>query len=293
MTKSTKIIFILAGLCITLGIALFLAAFFIAGGTFGAFDKEDYTQTTSYMNLEGYTSIVYTGSSRKLVLRPSEDENLYCQYYESERETLDFDGKDGKTLNIKQKNNTIFQFYIEFDTEKHTVYLDIPSNISHITLKNASGDIEISTLSLSEGLVIDTASGDCRLTALKLGDLEVDTESGGIKVYKTEVQGEAKLEASGGSINISEVTMQAHAEIETSSGKIELQTTALKSADIETSSGAVLIKESKTENFYTCKTGSGNIQMNVKNHEKEDISEVMRETLVSIKTSSGNIKINK
>ncbi len=273
MKRSTKIILITAGICIAIGIILSAIAVALAGGNLDVLASPNLHYEAKELHMQtlpNHTEFVYEGNANNITLLPAEDNTLRVQYYESERDDFTLI-PDGDTIRLTHKTNSIYNLFSTIQPpEVYKIVVYLPASITEIKLTSASGDIELSELTANE-LTAKTSSGDILLQESTLGTLS--------------------LKATSGYISLKSMTVEEDAVLETTSGNIRIAGGSLQAASIETTSGNVSMTETQKKHYLSCRSSSGNMNLVSTNYSEKDITDEMRETLIEIVTTSGNITV--
>lgn len=205
-----------------------------------------------------FSAVVLDGKSADLVIRRSESSDILVTYknsaagrlryefYQYEENGVFYAGiKEKKGSRLERKN-----FHMALDVR-------IPENVSAITVKVSSGDVQISRLALNI-LEITGASGDMMLSDIQADTGRFHTSSGDIKMDNLTLT-HGKTSASSGDIQINNATIQS-GECSSSSGDIKINDSTIPSIGLNSSSGDLEINRLQAEHWKG-NSSSGDIKI--------------------------------
>ncbi len=199
MKKSVKILLIIGGSLLLLGIILCTGAILSVHGDFGALATVQYTEK-SYDTTTEITSVVLDTENAKVVLERSEDEHIHIRYDESEKEPYTVTEEDGVLTIVKESQSSWFNFGISFTSPEVSISLpeieyslisltttnskvisSIPLQATEFTCENSNASITLENLQ-SETLTIATSNATIAVSGSDCGNTNISTTNAEITV---------------------------------------------------------------------------------------------------------------
>lgn len=226
-----------------------------------------------------YKAIVLDGIMADIVLRESNDENVYVRFeheeeifsqmycfYQYEKDGVFYAGirrREGADLPGAKRmalfGKTIFSFHnMGMHLGNAVITVQAPKGFPRVQARTLSGDMEIS------GLAVDT--------------LQLSTASGDLTIKRVETE-ELKVQTASGDVDLADITAKSSA-MKTASGDIEARAVRGETMTVGTGSGDVELRADVET--YVLHTGSGDISA--------EISEKARDVAVS--TGSGDATLH-
>jgi DUF4097 and DUF4098 domain-containing protein YvlB len=247
MSKTTKLVLIIATVSLTLGIVVAGSALALVGFDFSRlstvtnYEQRNYVSTTA-----GITAIEFDGISDDVRVERANVKTVEVDYWENDRLTYEITSTGG-TLRIAANyewQGELLNFDLGFtDT---TVVIRIPADFTgSLTLKTTSGEIKTGDLGTLSALQISTVSGGIRVNSTVTGSITLKTTSGDI-VFEKLTASNIKLSTVSGEITGTILGAAAGYNIQTSSisGDIRVpqgSAGAAKSLEAHTTSGDIRI----------------------------------------------------
>lgn len=293
-----KILFIVAGILIILGIVLFVGA--LAGNGWDMTQLGTAKlQSNTYSIREDFQSISVRTDTADVVLIPSDDEMCKVECYERENIAHLVAVKNG-TLEIAADDTRKWYEHISFfsfGAPKITVYLP-QAEYAAMNIKSDTGDVEIAKDFQFESVDISVSTGDVKCYASAAGKIKIKTSTGNILAQNITAgnmelsvsTGDTKLTdvqcknlrstGSTGNVYLQSVIAEAQFSIDRSTGDVKLDRCDAAEIDIETETGHVTGSLLSPKIFFA-ETDTGRV----------DVPKSTVGGRCEIETNTGNIKI--
>lgn len=240
MKPKTKLIVIIATICMAAGLALSATAFAIAG-----FDPRNLSTTSpseekSYLaKTTDFHEVRFEGLSEDVVIKPTTDEQFSVDYFENDQTSFEIteEGNVFHVVEMHQPKFSVFNFNLEFDRR---VTINVPESYTgSISLTSASGIFNVQNFSDLESIFISSASGTIDVGNLTdIGSLKINSTSGQINAT-TLSGGQASLSNMSGDIILENVNIADDFSVETVSGIVYFNNLVTSRAFFSTGSGDI------------------------------------------------------
>ena len=274
MKKSTKILLIIGGSLMGLGIVCFV----IAGASVGFDFSSMYEKTEYEKRMVEYDGTIDTlqlcSISDNIKLLPSEDKKTRLEYYESKDEKVGYvvdrekssSNEKGKLM-VHQENNyewyeNIFRFDFSSFTEDRSLTVYLPADeYDSIILETISGDISLKKdMELKSEFKINDTSGNITVENVKHGgNTKIYCVSGNVSLKNTVSKLYVDVSSIRGSILFDKADAGKRLDIKSTSGNIKIKNVSSDESFLETVSGNIDVSKFDTKNLKA-KTISGDVE---------------------------------
>ncbi|MBQ5423027.1 MAG: DUF4097 family beta strand repeat protein, partial [Clostridiales bacterium] len=250
MSKVTKVVLIVGGAMVALGIVFSVLGFMVFRNTYRK-DSSKAPEKNEVVISDSFTNIEVSEISDEVIIKPSEDGEVRVEYYDYDDIVHEVDVK-GDTLTVEVKDIydgepwwTRIQFGFDlariinnadYDT-KTVIYLPEDSYGS-LKVDTVSGEIEVPEKYAFNDVAINTTSGSITCDCTVTGDIEIGTVSGEI-TFSSVNSNKFKASSTSGSVKISNAKVSGAVTIDTVSGEIILNDVESGSLNTNSVSGEV------------------------------------------------------
>ncbi len=285
MKKGVLVALILAGVCILLGIMVFVAAGarMLSGDT----QKSGAFETHEQVVEEPFSSLLVSTSDETIIVLPTEDDVCRVTYTDTLRMRHTVEVIDG-TLTVREIDQRSWLDYIGVLSSFSPVMVSLPkAQLETVSLEATSGSIRVTDVSAREGIKLLTTSGSItgsalearrlsatatsgsvRLSDLALGDgaLGTNVTSGSVTVERAQC-GWIGVKTSSGGIRITDLTVSASDaakpnQISATSGTVRLETcTIYGGCSVSASSGSLHLTDIRVGDTLQLSAKSGGIHL--------------------------------
>lgn len=269
-----KILLITGGALIAAGLLLGGIAFAVYGFDPAKLSTAKYVTKT--YDVDGdFKDINIQGDTEDIFFEKTDDG--VCKIVSREEEDRPHIVKvENGTLNIERQKKSYWNFGINFESPKMTVYLPeavyedlkIDSDTGDITIPEDfsfdsmsfdldTGDVK-SNAKVQNEVNIKTDTGDIELTGIDASDLKLESDTGRITVNDTDIKGDIYIKEDTGRVALDKVTCEVLTS-EGDTGDINLKDVIVKSTiRITRSTGDVRFDGSDSDEIYV-KTSTGDV----------------------------------
>ena len=220
MEKKTKIGFIVAGVLILIGIAIFIGALAMLNWDFKNLSTIQY-ETSTYAISEDFHDLSVVTETADVRILPAEDGKctVICEEETNAKHAVEV--KDGK-LTITLQNKKTWRDYIgiNFRSPKIVVYLP-QEQYGEVKIQGSTCDVDIAKDFSFASLDISVSTGDVKNYASASGSVKIKTSTGHISVEKISA-GTLELKVNTGNVTVCEVTCEDDVKLTVSTGKAYL-----------------------------------------------------------------------
>lgn len=259
----TKIMLIIAGAALVMGLILMSLTYVLIGGnlkklnTGNTFEKKEYTMNSSEVdNLE------IDLDSNELEIYGTNTDEIHITYYENETQKYEIENKE-KSLVIHQLPiHKISFFVMNFDFESYSMKIEMPKElVGKLMIDNHSGSVRIDDLSVGKDMQINISSGSLKMNNIRCAqNMDVLASSGSVKIYDSAVAENGKFDLSSGSLKMENFEAN-NLEVNVSSGSAKLSDVkAGQSIRCDAKSGLVEITDIDAGEKITISAESGSIK---------------------------------
>ena len=309
MLKATKIILIVGGALVALGLAVTIIGFTTAAGSAKRAGKEVYEQKEEIIT-EDFDNIKICEISHDIEIRESDDGEVKIEYWDSEKYVHKIEVK-GDTLSIgvnTYSDDTPWWERISFDIdwvsgemgEEHQMIVYLPEGeYGNIELDSVSADISVPENYTFEDITVNTTSGEIKATCKAGGKVDISSVSGEIQLANG-TPSDIEINTTSGNANLDDMTVAGLTNISTISGEVTLTNVVTDDVDINTTSGDIRFND-LTTGTANIDTTSGEVTGTIAGDHEYDTSTVSGdidlpssingEPEISISTVSGDISL--
>ena len=258
MRKTTLIWLIVAASLLMLGIIIFGGVMTVLKWDFAKLSTTKYETNTHQID-GNYSGISVVSDTADITLLPSEDGTTSVVCYEDSKQKHEVGVKDG-TLTVERKNNKKWYDYIgiNFGSAKITVYLP-EGEYSSLTVKESTGDIEVSKEFGFESIDISTSTGNVKSLACAKNSIKISTSTGAIDVEGVSA-GALDLSVSTGKVTVLDVSAERDISIKVSTGKASLSGVMCKSLTSSGSTGDISMKNVIASEKLSIERSTGDVK---------------------------------
>lgn len=276
MSKITIIWLIIAAFLVVVGLITFSVIMTVYNWDFTKLLTEQYVTNTYEIN-EDFTDISINTDVTDIVFAPSDNEKCKVVCYETENMKHSVSITDGVlTVNTVDTKKWYKHVQITFGTPKITVYL--PKNqYSSLTIKESTGDIQISDSFKLESIDISVSTGDVNCYASAEKSIRIASTTGDISVSNVSA-GLIDLKVSTGNVSVSGVSCDGDITVGVSTGKTHLTDVVCQRVMSSGSTGDILLKNVIASECFSIERSTGDVRFDV-----SDAAEI------TVKTDTGDI----
>lgn len=223
MTKTSKILMIIATILICVGLTMFLLVMMKYNWDFTKLSTVEY-ETNVYVLEEDFDNILIDTDNTDIMFVLSEDDKCKVECYEEKKIKHDVN-IENNTMSIKAVNEKSFLDYIaiNYGSPKITVYLpeteygtlsidestgniELPKDFrfTNVDLELSTGDVRIFS-SVSELIKVEASTGNISISNTSSGDIDLSVSTGTININNVICEGEIKTNVSTGAVNVTDV----------------------------------------------------------------------------------------
>ena len=300
MTKTQKILLLVAAVLIALGIGLAFGSMRAVDFRWSALDTDPVQEEVFYPE-EPFDSIQVQNLGGDVEIGFHDGKECLVDTLSSQLKSYTVEVQDGVLFVTETEKQGKWTDYVNLDIgkqpgvtillpEKEYKALRAESQSGDVAVTNAldfasasvicqSGDIRFAA-DVSDTLVLKTQSGEIEMNSRSCGKACIESQSGDAEVKNTALSGSLSVTTQSGEIDMENVTSQSSMTLRTQSGEIDMERCDAASLDIESQSGEVeaTLLTGKT---FDVESGSGEI----------DIPRTDEGGVCRIKTSSGDIRV--
>ncbi|MBQ4191480.1 MAG: DUF4097 family beta strand repeat protein [Clostridiales bacterium] len=311
MSKVTKVVLIVGGAMVALGIVFSVLGFMVFRNTYRK-DSSKAPEKNEVVISDSFTNIEVSEISDEVIIKPSEDGEVKVEYYDYDEIVHEVDVK-GDTLTVEVKDIhggepwwTRIQFGFDLeriinnsDYDTQTVIYLPEDSYGSLKVNTVSGEIEVPEKYAFNDVAINTTSGSITCDCTVTGDIEIGTVSGEI-TFSSVNSNKFKASSTSGSVKLSNAKVSGAVTIDTVSGEIILNDVESGSLNTNSVSGEVTFTN-LTSDDVNIDTTSGEVSGTITGDHEYDIdtvsgdislpSDIKGEAMVNISTVSGDVEI--
>ena len=244
MSRSRKVVLVLATVLLVGGSALSLFAFAKAGFSLQNLSTtRDWVSGTRTLPSEAeapHTALVVHDGCQSIRLEPTDDDAFQVEYWTNERRSVSLTDQDGVlTIEGTDEQRDGFVRFEFMSFQRGMTVVKVPRSFTgSILVETGVGDVEAAGFAGLSSVSLASSSGSVHATRIEAQDVSLSSNVGGI--HAADVQA-ARVNASleSGSITMADVTATETLTSRTSIGDQDLRQVSAPSLDVRTSSGAV------------------------------------------------------
>ena len=311
MSKVTKVVLIVGGAMVALGIVFSVLGFMVFRNTYRK-DSSKAPEKKEVVISDSFTNIEVSEISDEVIIKPSEDGEVRVEYYDYDEIVHDVDVK-GDTLTVEVKDIhggepwwTRIQFGFDLeriinnsDYDTQTVIYLPEDSYGSLKVNTVSGEVEVPEKYAFNDVAINTTSGSITCGCTATGDIEIGTVSGEI-TFSSVNSNKFKASSTSGSVKLSNAKVSGAVTIDTVSGEIILNDVESDSLNTNSVSGEVTFTN-LTSDDVNIDTTSGEVSGTITGDHEYDVdtvsgdvslpSDIKGEAMVNISTVSGDVEI--
>ena len=272
-----KIVFIIAGILIVLGIVLFVAVMASNSWDISKLSTEKF-QTNTYTIAEDFQNISVRTDTADVAFVLSEDSICKVECYEQEKMRHLVTAKDG-TLDISNGDTRKWYEHItffSFGAPKITVYLP-QAESGQLRVKNDTGAVELPKDFRFESVDIAVSTGHVTCYASADGKIKIKTTTGDILAQGINADA-VELSVTTGKVQADSVACQGDVSLRVSTGKAKLTDVQCKNLHSEGSTGDLQLQNVIAKETFSIERSTGDVKL-----DRCDAAEI------EIETDTGNI----
>lgn len=259
MTRTMKIWLILATVLFVTGIGLVLGVLAMQDWEIMSLNSFKY-ETVNHHIQEDFHSISIDTDTADLSFVPSEDGKCKITCYENEKIKHTVSVQHG-VLNIRAKDERQWHELVGVDLAKAKIILSLPEKTYRsLTVRESTGDIEISEEFSFEALDLRLSTGDVQCKASVSGSAQIEASTGDIHLLGISA-GELTLSVTTGKITLNNVDCEGDLKLKVTSGKTKLSSVSCADFLSEGNTGALYMEDLIAEGKLTAKRSTGSVTM--------------------------------
>ncbi len=244
MSRSRKVVLVLATVLLVGGSALSLFAFAKAGFSLQNLSTtRDWVSSTRTLPSEAeapHTALVVHDGYQSIRLEPTDDDAFQVEYWTNERRSVSLTDQDGVlTIEGTDEQRDGFVRFEFMSSQRAMTVVRVPRSFTgSILVETGVGDVEAAGFAGLSSVSLASSSGGVHATRIDAQDVSLSSSVGNI--HAADVQAarvSATLES--GSITMADVTATETLTSRTSIGDQDLRQVSAPILDVRTSSGAV------------------------------------------------------
>ena len=244
MSRSRKVVLVLATVLLVGGSALSLFAFAKAGFSLQNLSTtRDWVSSTRTLPSEAeapHTALVVHDGYQSIRLEPTDDDAFQVEYWTNERRSVSLTDQDGVlTIEGADEQRDGFVRFEFMSSQRGMTVVKVPRSFTgSILVETGVGDVEAAGFAGLSSVSLASSSGSVHATRIDEQDVSLSSSVGNI--HAADVQAarvSATLES--GSITMADVTATETLTSRTSIGDQDLRQVSAPTLDVRTSSGAV------------------------------------------------------
>ncbi len=275
MSKSTKIILIIATVCTISGLVIAIVSGAFIGFDFNRLNTQKYVDKV-YTVTEDFDSIDIKNINADLQFVLTENEcRLECR--QSDKITYDVTVENG-VLKVKCIDEREWYDHIGIYFEKERVKVYLPKNsFKNLKIFSSSGNVNLSEEFNFGNITIKTNTGNISLNSKASEAAEIESDTGNVTVNSISPE---KLYCKTDTGNIAlEKIVAGSMDLESDTGNVKLSAVQCSDLDIETNTGNIINKNVVADGKASLSSDTGNVKF-----DGCDAGELI------IETDTGNVK---
>ena len=244
MSRSRKVVLVLATVLLVGGSALSLFAFAKAGFSLQNLSTtRDWVSSTRTLPSEAeapHTALVVHDGYQSIRLEPTDDDAFQVEYWTNERRSVSLTDQDGVlTIEGADEQRDGFVRFEFMSSQRGMTVVKVPRSFTgSILVETGVGDVEAAGFAGLSSVSLASSSGSVHATRIDAQDVSLSSSVGNI--HAADVQA-ARMSATleSGSITMADVTATETLTSRTSIGDQDLRQVSAPTLDVRTSSGAV------------------------------------------------------
>ncbi len=255
-----KIVFIIAGILIILGIVLFAVVLASNGWELAKLNTAKY-QSNSYVIEEDFQNISVNTDTADVLFVLSADEMCRVECYERENTAHRVSAQDG-TLEISLEDTRKWYEYISFFSfgmPKITVYLP-QTEYAVLNIRTSTGDVDISKDFQLDSVDISVSTGIVKCCASAAGRIKIKTSTGDILTQNISA-GALDLSVSTGKVQADSVACQGDVSVRVSTGKATLRDVQCKNLRSTGSTGDLHLQSVIAAEQFSIERSTGDVKL--------------------------------
>lgn len=330
MSKVTKVVLIVGGAMVALGIVFSILGIMVFKNTYKK-DTSKAPEQKVVVISDSFTNIEVSEISDEVIIKPSENGEVKVEYYDYDELEHDVE-VSGDTLKVIVKDIhdgdpwwTRIQFGFDLeriinnaDYDTQTVIYLPEDSYGSLKINTVSGEVDVPEKYAFNDVMIYTTSGYITSDCTATGNVDVGTVSGEITFSSVNAD-KFKASSTSGSVKLSGSKVSGAVNIDTVSGDITFNDVTSGSVKIDTTSGEITLGDVESSDLNTnsvsgevsftnltagdvnIDTTSGDVTGTITGDHEYDVdtvsgdislpSDIQGEAMVSISTVSGDVDI--
>ncbi len=240
----TARIYIIAGICLIVGIIIIASAFAFGGFDFLKMGSEQKYTEKSFVSSKAISQIKIDDSNVGVNFSKSPDDKIHITYFENDKNYYEITENDDGMLNIIKVNNYKWYDYIfNINFQSISLNVSVPSSFN--------GKIDTST-----------SNANIYLKDVNTSDIVFDTSNNKVEINNSSISGRAEIKSSNGEIRLTNSTFGGDLNAKTSNSSITLENISGKEIFSETSNGKINLSSVKSSSNVTARTSNSRISLN-------------------------------
>jgi DUF4097 and DUF4098 domain-containing protein YvlB len=264
MESNKKIIMLVAGGLIIIGLVIALLALVLVGFNWNSFNANLPDEQKSYSyDLASVSSLTVSELDADVIIVGTDQDKINIACYENKKDAYTIQQQANGNLSIKRSLYKHWYEYIGFNfpNQKRTLTVSVPrkftgevdastmsgnldltgfESLNGVSTNTASGQITLKNLITTNHIKASTMSGNLNLANLRAGkDMELGTSSGEIEFSNGKIAGNLSISSLSGNIELADTSINGDGSFKNSSGKVNFNRLAANNVSISTLSGDV------------------------------------------------------
>ena len=262
MTKTVKLVLIIAASVVVLGLIVGCVGVFLFGGLKNTGDFEAFTE--SYSSAIG--GIRVDVDTADVNVYPVSGDEIKVLYYDNENHYFDITLQDNTLVIIRrQTHQTWFKNWFNWSTNDYELEIGIPASFSgDLNIEATTGDLDISKLALSTDVSFETTTGDIRLSDITCsGSVHTSVTTGGTRLMSVNISGDLTAVGSTGDIKGDSIFCRGSFTADHSTGGINITGLTAKTVKATASTGDIKISQMTVSDSIYIEATTGDVRCSV------------------------------
>ena len=291
MSKNSKVLLV-TGICLMC--LSTVMSLFNYKALFGPFFEmpSDYELIEMKIDAQDIHTIHVDTDNERVIIKPTDDDYVTINYYESNLKTYKLTNKDGK-ISLEENNKRIifnFNFNLWNDAE---IVVEVPKYlILEYKIYTDNSKIEISDLNIGNSL-FETSNASVIVSNINSDNkMDIKTSNGKVDISDSNINS-IIVKTSNGGINIQDVKT-TNINLRTSNGRISFDKLESPNIEMKTSNARVegTIVGDEEDYYKDIKTSNSYIEIDGREYGKKILDKNNNNNEIVIKTSNGRVSID-
>ena len=289
MNHTKKVVLIVAGALVLIGILLALLALGMGGfrldhlGSDFPYERKRYTFAETELR-----GLAINNVADDILVYPSSTGEIEVECYENDHAYYKVElGADGVLRVDYEEGEWQKGFGLHFNSEEHVLRIAIPPTVTGKgEISTVSADMQLQDIRFEDGFSASTTSGELELAHMASGaSVTIHTVSGDLLLDGAEIDGDFSVETVSGELECNDVRVSGWLRMDNTSGEIDFRNLAAEAFEIDSISGNIygVVLGAASDYDIQADSVSGNLDIARKTGGQKPFQ---------ISTTSGNIRID-